>query len=193
MQIPRKHFPAVGLLSLVLVGAAAGSIYYYQFVVPQNRSCVPAHRVIFLDAIIEELGGFTIKNAAYLNQTDLPSYSNQTGPILNSTVAYTNYRVSSNKTIEANLGDTVTIFYHSKDASPDSRQQVVDLGGHGFFLGDPFNVREDVIPWGSRSFGDWWSVTFTVGQTGSFTFRCNNQCSPEHGNMTGSLSVSGCG
>lgn len=193
MQIPRKHFPAVGVLSLVLVGAAAGAVYYYQFVVPHNRSCVPAHRLIFLDAIIQELGGFTIKNAAYLNQTDLPSYSNQTGPILNNTVAYANYRTSSNKTIEANLGDTITIYYYSKDASPDPDQEVFNGGGHGFFLANPFNIREDVIPWGSGPSGNWWAVTFTVGETGSFTFRCNNQCSPQHGNMTGSLSVSGCG
>ncbi len=187
--IPKKSLPVVGLISLVLIGVAAGSVYYYQFVVPHVRTCgVSANRLIFLDAIIQERGGFTIRNAAYLNGTS-PSYSNQTGPLLNSTVAYTNYRVNSNKTIEANLGDNVTIYYHSIDSQDPL--QVSD--GHGFNLPDPYSILQVRIPWVSGSQGTWWMVSFTLDQAGSFTFQCANFCSPEHGNMAASLTVSGCG
>ena len=193
MQVPKKHFPTVGLIGLVLVAAAGGSIYYYQFVVShQAVVCgVPTHRIILLDAIIHELGGFTIKDAAYLNQTALPSYTNQTGPMLNSTVKYTNYQVASgNNTIEANPGDNITIYYRSIDASSNPAQQVANGGGHGFFLGD-LNIQQDVIHWGTGPEGNWWSVTFTATATGNHQFRCNNFCSAEHGQMTGSLVVCG--
>jgi len=192
LQVPKKHFPIIGLIGLVLVGAAAGSIYYYQFVIPQNAVVcgAPAHRIIVLNAVIHELGGFQIKDAAYLNQTALPSFTNQTGPMLNNTVRYTNYTVANNNTIEVNPGDNITIYYHSIDASPDSRQQVFNGGGHGFFLGD-LNIQKDVIHWGTGPQGDWWSVTFTAPAPGSHQFRCNNFCSAEHGSMTGSMSVCG--
>ncbi len=171
MQVPKKHFPIVGLIGLVLVGAAAGSIYYYQFVVPHNAVVcgAPAHRIIMLNAVIHELGGFQIKDAAYLNQTTLPSFTNQTGPMLNNTVRYTNYAVANNNTIDVNPGNG---------------------GGHGFFLAD-LNIQKDVIHWGTGPQGDWWSVTFTAPALGSHQFRCNNFCSAEHGSMTGSISVCG--
>jgi heme/copper-type cytochrome/quinol oxidase subunit 2 len=192
LQIPKKHFPIVGLLALILAGAAGGSIYYYQFVVAHNPVVcgAPTTRIIILDAIIHELGGFTIRDAAYLNQTTLPSFTNQTGPMLNSTIRYTNYRVANNNTIDANPGDNITIYYHSIDASPDSRQQIQNGGGHGFFLGD-LNIQKDVIHWGTGPEGNWWSVTFTAPSAGNHQFRCNNFCSAEHGLMTGSLAVCG--
>lgn len=190
-QTVKQHLPWVGLLSLVLVAVAGGTVYYYQFVVPHTTTCgVAAHRLIFLDAIIHERGGFTIRNAAYLNQSSLPSYSNQTGPLLNSTVRYTNYRVATgNNTIEANIGDNITIYYRSID-SLDSRQV---SNGHGFFLGDPYNIEQRLIPWVAGPQGNWWSVTFTAKQAGSLRFSCRNVCSQEHTSMTGSLVVSGCG
>lgn len=191
MQVPKKHFPTVGLVAVVLVAAAGGSIYYYQFVLPHNASVcgAPANRIIVLDAIIHEVGGFQIKDAAYLNQSTLPSFTNQTGPMLNSTLRYTNYQVADNNTIVLNPGDNVTIYYHSLN-STDSHQVVQNGGGHGFYFPD-VNIQKDVIHWGSRPEGDWWTVSFVAPAPGSHMFRCNNFCSNEHPSMTGFVSVCG--
>ncbi|HEY5620693.1 MAG TPA: hypothetical protein VIK88_03475, partial [Candidatus Bathyarchaeia archaeon] len=63
MQVSKKHFPVVGMLSLVLIGVAVGSVYYYQFVVPHARTCAPpVHRIIFMKAFVQEapFNGFSI-------------------------------------------------------------------------------------------------------------------------------------
>lgn len=195
MQIP-KHFPAVGLVTLVLVGAAAGSLYYYQFLVPHERSCgTPAHRLVFLKAVIQEDGGFTITGAALLNQSGpaAPSAHNQTYPAFNFTgVSFENYTVSSPKLIQANKGDTITVYMESVSVSDPAQYSpnppLVGLG-HGFGIQD-FTIPQPVrlVTW-----GNWGSTTFTVNNAGSFTFRCLHSCSDGHGQMTGSLAVAGCG
>src|SRR2546428_250002 len=38
MQVPKKHFPIVGLLGLMVVAAAGGGGYYYQFVLSHATS-----------------------------------------------------------------------------------------------------------------------------------------------------------
>lgn len=200
MQVSKKHFPAVGLLSLVLIGVAAASIYYYQFVIPQARTCAtPVHRIIFLRALIQEapFNGFSIESAAIWDPTSLPppsgvNYTSQ-DPRLNFTgVRFTNYTVTSPKTIEANLGDTITVYMLSVNATipPQWPATPPALGlGHGFGI-DQFTIPNAMrlVTWGT-----WGSTTFTVTSEGFATYRCLHDCSPAHGQMTGSLAVSGCG
>lgn len=194
MQVSKKHFPAVGLLSLVLIGVAAGSIYYYQFVVPEARVCAtPVHRLIFMEALIQEspFNGFRITSAAIWNETSLPpppaaNYTSQ-DPRLNFTgVQFTNYTVTDSKVIEANAGDTITVYMTS--VSVTSSDQYSTALGHGFgvvqfAIPDPMQLVE----WGRLG-----STTFTVSTEGFSTFRCLHVCSDDHGLMTGSLAVSGC-
>src|SRR5215471_13895914 len=106
---PKRHFPMVGLLGLVVIAAAAGPVVYYQFIAPPNTSCGlhPAHRLIFMTAMIKERGGYNIVNAATLNQSSLPSFSNVTGPDL-SGVSFHDYKTADNSTIYSNIGDNVT-------------------------------------------------------------------------------------
>ena len=195
MQVPKKQFPAVGLLSLVLIGAAAGSIYYYQFVVPHVKTCgAPVHRFIFMKAIIEEQGGFSITGAAILNETGLPppAASNQTYPAFNFTaVKFSNYTVNNPKAIEAFVGDTITVYILSVSTGPPQwAPSAPSQGlGHGFGV-DQFKIPKEIrlIQWGT-----WGSTTFKVDREGLATFRCLHDCSPAHGLMTGSLVGSGCG
>src|SRR5437879_12659421 len=78
IQAPKKHLPVVGLLGLVIIAAAGGTIYYYQFATPHTHG-TPAHRLVFMTAVIQELGGLHIHNTAYLNQTTLPAFDNANG------------------------------------------------------------------------------------------------------------------
>ena len=200
MQVPKKQFPAVGLVTLVLIGAAAGAVYYYQFVVPHARTCgLPVHRIIFLKALVQEapFNGFSIISAAILNQTSAapPVAANYTSqdPRLNFTgVKFTNYTVTNPKTIEANVGDTVTVYMLAVNATIPPQYAPIPpaLGlGHGFGV-DQFKIPNELrlVKWGT-----WGSTTFTVTSEGSATYRCLHLCSDSHGSMIGSLAVSGCG
>jgi hypothetical protein len=73
MQVPKKHFPIVGLLGLLAVAAAGGGVYYYQFVLSHATvTYPPSHRLVFMTAIVQEEGGFHIFNTAFLNRRELP-------------------------------------------------------------------------------------------------------------------------
>ena len=194
MQVTKKHFPVVGLLSLVLIGVAAGSIYYYQFVTPHARECgAPVHRIIFLEAIIEEQGGFSISSAAVLNQTGStpPAATNQTSSALNFTgVQFSNYTVTNPRVIEANAGDTITIYMLSVNGSSPQWPPTPPARGLGHGLGvDQFTIPKplQLVTWDK-----WGSTSFTVAREGVSTFRCLHDCSPQHGSMTGTVVVSGC-
>ena len=194
MQVPKKQFPAVGLVTLVLIGAAAGAVYYYQFVVPHAGTCgAPVHRLVFLKAIIYEAGGFSITGAAILNETGPPppTASNQTYPVFNFTgVKFTNYTVNNPKAIEAFVGDSITVYMLSvSTGSPQWPPSPSQGLGHGFGV-DQFKIPQEIrlVEWGA-----WGSTTFIADREGVSTFRCLHDCSPLHGQMTGSLTVSGCG
>ena len=183
----------MGLLSLVLIGAAAGSIYYYQFIVPQAKNCAaPVHRVIFMRALVQEtpFNGFAITGAAILNETGspLPVAANYTSqdPRLNFTgVRLENYTVTSPRTIEANVGDRITIYVLAVNATIPP--QYSSALGHGLGI-DQFSIPNPirVVRWGT-----WASITFTVTNEGVSTYRCLHSCSDQHASMTGSLVV-GC-
>src|SRR5207247_9141034 len=106
MQVPKKHFPIVGLIGLVVVAAASGGVYYYQFVLSHATvTYLPSHRLVFMTAIVQEEGGFHITNTAFLNQSNLPKFNSTSGASMTG-VNYTNYRgESDNITIEAHVGD----------------------------------------------------------------------------------------
>ena len=197
MQVPRKHFPVVGLIALVLVAAAGGSIYYYQFVLPHNKNCgVPVNRVIFLQAIIQEVtpnGGFNIIGAATVNKTTvLPSATNSTSLDF-SGIAFNWYNssITNRKSIEVNQGDNVTIYMFAVNSTNPAQYTVSGPSqgrGHGFGIdGYPIRVMRlvDYQSWGETSFG--------TTAAGSFTYRCLHSCSDQHPSMTGSLVVSACG
>lgn len=184
----------MGLLSLVLIGAAAGSIYYYQFVAPPSTTCGtnPAQRMIFMTAIIQEQGGFRVTNTAFLNQTVLPQFEQSQGANLTG-VQYQNYQGSSdNRTIEANIGDEVTLYIKTISTNETSIQYP-GIPGHGLDIsGAPYTVVEGDLPADILPFGTWSTVTFRVTEMGSFIYLCILSCSNGHGNMNGSFSV-GCG
>ncbi len=193
MQTPRKHFPVVGLIALVLVAAAGGSIYYYQFVLPHNKNCgVPANRVIFLSAIIQEDGGFTITGVATVNQTALPSATNSTSLDLSGvSLKWDNSSITNNKSITVNQGDNVTVYMFavsSTDPAQYSPSPPASGLGHGFGIdGYPIRVMHLV------DYGTWGETSFGTTVAGAFTFRCLHSCSDHHSSMTGSLVVSACG
>ena len=182
MQVPKRHLPVVGLLGLVLIAAAGGTVYYYQFLHPPNTSCgVPSHRLVFMTAVIFEAGGFQITNGAYLNQTDAPTFNATAGPGLKG-VKHQNY-TETGTTINANVGDTVTLYIWGVNSTNPA--QVGGLSGHGFSM-SPF-VQSGVIP-----LGKWFTATFTVTQAGTFAYFCTIFCSKNHPLMTGNMVVS-CG
>lgn len=195
MQVPTKHFPTVGLLSLVLIGAAAGSIVYYQFVAPPSTLCGtnPAHRIIFMTAIIQEDGGFVVTNTAFLNQTRLPQFDPALGANLKD-VQYQNYQgASDNRTIEVNVQDKVTLYIKAINETVAPFDQFAGIPGHGFDISrSPYTVLEGELPADVLPFGTWTTMTFRVTDMGSFTYLCTLGCSLGHGNMNGSFSV-GCG
>jgi len=199
MQVSKKHFPVVGLLSLVLVGVAVGSVYYYQFVVPHARTCaLPVHRIIFMKALVQEapFNGFSIVGEGIWNLTSLPpaaaNYTSQ-DPRLNFTgIRFTNTTVTNLKTIQTNVGDTITVYMLSVNATIPPQWVATPPAqglGHGFGI-DQFKIPNELrlVEWET-----WGSTTFTVTREGFATYRCLHDCSPSHGQMTGSLAVSGCG
>ena len=195
MQVPKKHFPTVGLVALVLVAATGGSIFYYQFVLSPSAACgvAPVHRIIFMKAIIHELGGFSITNAAILKQPGLPKFSNSTGPNLGN-VTYSDYKTSDNSTIQGNEGDIVTLYIKAvstNDTGPPPKQ---DPGatGHGFAIDAAVTALSGAVPNNNIAWGMWYTVT--VQLPASFvtsTYHCTQFCSAEHPKMNGGLSV-GC-
>lgn len=190
MQVSKRHLPIVGLLGLVVIAAAGGSVYYYQFLHPPNTSCgAPSHRLVFMTAIIQELGGFQITNGAYLNQTTDPAFNKTAGPSLVG-VRHQNYTApSDHKTINANVGDTITLYIYGINAT-DSRQ-FAGIPGHGFTLSPSIQPTSGGFP-GTIPLGGWYSVTFVVTQAGTYVYFCTIPCSNGHGNMNGNMVVS-CG
>jgi FtsP/CotA-like multicopper oxidase with cupredoxin domain len=196
LQVPKKkHFPTVGLLGLVLVAAAGGSIFYYQFVLSPSASCgiTPVHRIIFMRAIIHERGGFSVTNAAVLKQAALPSFSNSTGPDLGN-VTYADYKTADNSTIQGNEGDTVTLYIKAISTNDTGAPPKQDVGatGHGFAIDASVNVLSGAVPNNNIAWGTWFTVTFQFPATAvSSTYHCTQFCSAEHPQMRGGLSV-GC-
>ena len=201
MQVPKKHFPIVGLLSLVVVAAAGGGVYYYQFVLSHATvTYTPSNRLIFMTAIVQEEGGFHISNTAFLNQTNLPAFNATTGANMTG-VKHQNYKgESDNRTISAHVGDTITFYILGVNATSSdpnlhlSKGHGFDILGSGSFsvvsspnspgiLGGT-NPSNPPIP-----FGKWYSVTVTFKSAGSFTYQCSVVCSPLHGNMNGQIVV----
>ncbi len=200
MQVPKTRFPIVGLITLVLLGAAAGSIYYYQFIAPPSTLCGthPSHRLVFMTAVVQEwpgIGGFRITNTAFLNQTTLPQFSTTLGANLTG-VQYQNYQASpGNKTLNTNIGDTVTLYIKAISTNETSGTPIQYAGapGHGFDIsGSPYSVDQGTLPESVIAWGTWYTVTFHVMKTGSFTYLCTQPCSNGHSQMNGSF-VAGCG
>lgn len=193
MQVPKRHLPVVGLLGLVVIAAAGGTVYYYQFLTPHQPSCgVPSHRLVFMTAKIQEVGGYNIYNMAFLNQSGLPGFNATDGPKLTG-VTLKDYKPSStdNKTINVNVGDEVTFYIKSVNAS-DSRQV---SSSHGFQIsGAPLTVVDGTLPQAGAviPFGTWFSVTIRFDTAGAYIYFCTVVCSALHGSMNGNISVS-CG
>ena len=201
MQVPKKHFPIVGLLGLIVVAAAGGGVYYYQFVHSHATITYPAsHRLVFMTAIVQEEGGFHIFNTAFLNQSNLPRFNATSGANMTG-VNYQKYQgESNNRTIDAHVGDTITFYIFGENATgTDSALHVskghgFDIIGSGSFAVDSSanspgplggtNPSNPPIP-----FGKWYSVTVTFNAAGSYTYLCSIVCSPLHGNMNGQIVV----
>ncbi len=193
MQIPKKHFPTVGLIGIVVLAAAGGSIVYYQFILSPSAACgiAPVHRLIFMTAIIHERGGFNIFNAAILNQASLPSFSNVTGAKL-AGVSYANYKTSDNSTIQVSQGDTVTLYIKAISTN-ETTLQATSATGHGFTIDTDVSAVNATLPNNNLAWGTWSSVTFTVPTVSvTSTYRCTQFCSTEHPKMNGGFVV-GCG
>jgi plastocyanin len=189
IQAPKKHLPVVGLLGLVIIAAAGGTIYYYQFATPHTHG-TPAHRLVFMTAVIQELGGFHINNTAFLNQTTLPAFDNTNGYNLTG-VKFQDYLPShsDNKTINANTGDTITFYIHGVDGSGHGITQ--SSNAHGFEIDGPtVSVAPGGVLPGTIPFGQWYTVTVTFTTAGSYIYRCSVVCSQQHEFMMGSIVVS---
>ena len=190
MQAPKRHLPIVGLLGLVIVAAAGGGIYYFQFVISHNTPTLTGvHRLVFMNATIVEDSpnghGFWITETAFLNQSTVPVPDPVTGVNM-SQVDHTDYKGNAdNSTIEANAGDTITVYIYSKsEPSP----QYTGIPGHGFDISPtPSNVI-GTLP-GTLSFGKWFAVTFTVFTKGTYVYSCSIYCSPLHPSMRGNIQV----
>ena len=194
MQVPKRHLPVVGLLGLIVIAAAGGTVYYYQFLTPHQSSCgVPSHRLMFMTAEIQEIGGFKVYNTAFLNQTSLPGFNASYGPSL-AGVSLNDYKPSSNdnKTINVNVGDEVTFYIKAVD-SKDSRQVSTS---HGFQISGPATlaVVDGNLPATGATipFDTWFSVTIRFDTAGEYIYFCTVICSAQHGSMNGNISVS-CG
>jgi plastocyanin len=194
MQIPKRHLPVVGLLGLVVIAAAGGTVYYYQFLTPHQSNCgAPSHRLVFMTAEIQEVGGYKVTNTAFLSQTNLPGFNATYGPSL-AGVDFKTYKPSStdNKTINVNLGDEITFYIKAINAN-DSRQISTS---HGFQISGPgtIPVVDGNLPPGGATipFGTWFSVTVRFDTAGAYIYFCTVVCSALHGSMNGNISVS-CG
>jgi plastocyanin len=194
LQASKRHLPVVGLLGLVVIAAAGGTVYYYQFLTPHQSSCgVPSHRLVFMTAKIQEVGGYNVYNLAFLNQSGLPGFNATAGPSL-AGVSLKDYKPSSadNKTINVNVGDSVTFYIKAVNAS-DSRQSSTS---HGFQISGPSTlaVVDGSLPAAGATipFGTWFSVTVRFDTAGAYIYFCTVPCSLQHGLMNGNISVS-CG
>jgi len=201
MQVPKKHFPIVGLLGLVVVAAAGGGVYYYQFVLSHATvTYTPANRLVFMTAIVQEEGGFHITNTAFLNQTNLPAFNATTGANMTGVKSQKYQGESDNKTIDAHVGDTIT-FYVFGENTTSSDPNLHLSKGHGFDIlgGGSFTVKSSPnspgILGGTNPsnppipFGKWYSVTITFNEAGSYTYQCSVNCSPLHFMMNGHIVV----
>lgn len=183
---PKRHLPIVGLLGLLVVAGAGGTLAYYQYVVPHQPSCAaPVHRLIFMNAVIQELGGFTINSAAIVNGTALPKYDSTTSRWNFTGVQYQNYTADP-KTISANVGDTLTLYIVAKNVS-DTRQYK-GIPGHGFTF-NPVPSNSNVTLPATLAFNKLFTATFVVNQPMSYA--CTIACSDKHSEMNGSISVCG--
>jgi len=204
MHVPKKHFPIVGILGIIVIAAAGGGIYYYQFVIPHaTTTYTPVHRLVFITATIVEGSanghGFAIYGASYLNQSKLPDFNQSYGPVLTG-VKYTNYTVSSSTDIDARVGDNMTFYIRGiSDTSTmcgSNPCQVPGIAGHGIAISGPGPVTVDsgTLPCGQPScaipFGGRYTVTVTFRTAGTYTYFCYIPCSPQHGIMDGSKVVS---
>ena len=201
MQVPKKHFPIVGLIGLVVVAAVGGGVYYYQFVLSHATvTYLPSHRLVFMTAIVQEEGGFHITNTAFLNQSNLPKFNSTSGASMTG-VNSTNYRgESDNRTIDAHVGDMITFYIFGENATSSDPALHVSTG-HGFDIvgSGSFTVNTAANSPGilggtdpanpAIPFGKWYSVTVTFNSAGSYTYRCSIVCSPLHGNMNGQIIV----
>ena len=201
MQVPKKHFPIVGLLGLVVVAAAGGGVYYYQFVLPHTTvTYTPSNRLVFMTAIVQEEGGFHITNTAFLNQSNLPKFNATSGANMTG-VNYQKYRgESDNRTIDAHVGDTITFYILGVNATGSdpnlhlSKGHGFDILGSGSFTVNSSPNSPGILGGTNPSnppipFGKWYSVTITFKSAGSYTYQCSVVCSPLHGNMNGQIVV----
>src|SRR2546426_583877 len=146
-----------------------------------------------MTAEIQEVGGFKVYNPAFLNQSSLPGFNATNGPRL-AGVTLKDYKPSSadNKTINLNVGDEVTFYIHSINAS-DARQV---SSSHGFQISGPATlaVVSGSLPAAGATipFGTWFSVTIRFDTSGAYLYFCTVVCSAQHGSMNGNISVS-CG
>ena len=195
MQAPKRHIPLVGILGLILIAAAGGGIYYYQFILPHvTNAYTPVHRLVFMTAVIEEVGGFHVNNTVILNQTSLPAFDVNKGANLTE-VQYQNYQgAADNKTIEARVGDKITFYIRGVSATgcaPDCST------GHGFAISGPSLptvVSGGPLPCPGTPpcipFNQWYTVTVTFTAAGTYAYFCTTICSPLHGNMNGHILIS---
>ncbi len=193
MQIPKKHLPIVGIIGLVIVAASGGGIYYYQFVLPHTATVVPvSHRMIWLTAVIQEEGGYHVTNTRFLNQTGLPAFTDSRGADLTG-VKFQNYRQTSsdNKTINANVGDTVTFYILGVNSTAANFPLELPPYEHGFQIAGPssVSVSNGALP-GTIPFGKWYTVTVTFSVAGTYLYFCTVTCSPQHSSMNGNIVVS---
>lgn len=149
---------------------------------------IPAHRLIFMTAIIHENGGFGVTSLAFLNQTSLPSFDPTSGPNLTG-VDYTNYTGGNSNTIYANTGDTLTFYVLGRNSTDPA--QVASLQGHGFEISGPstFTIDQGALP-GTIPLGKWFTITVTFWKPGTYLYFCVIVCSPTHALMTGSIVIS---
>jgi len=189
VQVPKKHLPIVGILGLVAIAAAGGGVYYYQFIMQHTLvTYVPSHRLVFMNAtIVEDTAnghGFVISRTAFLNQSALPSFTSSSGAVLTG-INYTDYKgESDNSTIDAHPGDAITFYIYSRSVS-DPRQQT--NVGHGFQITSPSGSL--LVPPTTLTFGQWFTFTVTVSDSGIYVYRCTIFCSSGHGNMFGNIVV----
>lgn len=139
-----------------------------------------------MTAIIQELGGFTITNAAIVNGTALPSYNNVTGQWNFTGVHYQNY-ATNNKTMTATPGDTVTLYIIAKNSTDPAQER--GIPGHGFSLSPIPGNLTGIVP-SVLAFNGLYTITFVATQP--MTYACTVFCSKEHPSMNGSINV-GCG
>lgn len=193
---PKKHLPAVGIIGLVLIAAALGSVYYAQFVVSHSAAClvVPEHRLYVMSAIIHEVGGFQVKAIYKLNGTNTPSpaFNNVTGPNIQSPNATQLAPLADSSEVFGNVGDIITLYIHS-NSTTDPRQ-FPSAQGHGFDIDSKsfITITNGTVPDNNIKFGTWYRVEFQVLGQGTTKYRCTQSCSEEHPQMNGNLRA-GCG